>query len=61
MSITLAAYIVLFAALGLIEVWTLRAIAQEFLRQNCRKRVRAKRQEVMIASRLRRVGRVEDQ
>jgi hypothetical protein len=49
--------IALSLALGLIEVWMLKAIAQEFSRQNRRKRVRAERQEVMIARRLWKVGR----
>jgi hypothetical protein len=52
--------VALSVALGLIEVWMLKAIAQEFSRQNRRKRVRTERQEVMIARRLWRVGHMED-
>ena len=55
-SMIFAAYMALLVVLGLIEVWALRAIAQEFSRQNGRKRVRAERQEIIIARRLWRVG-----
>jgi hypothetical protein len=55
MSMIFAAYMALLVVLGLIEVWALRAIAQEFSRQNGRRRVRAERQEVIIARRLWRV------
>lgn len=55
-----AAYMTLLVALGLIEVWTLKAIAQEFSRLNYRKRIRAERQEVITARRLWSVGRTGD-
>lgn len=52
--------IALSVALGLIEVWMLKVIAQEISRQNRRKRVRAERQKVTTARRLWTVGCVED-
>lgn len=51
---TFVVYIVLLAALGITEVWTLRAIAHEFSRENFRKRARTERQDVIIARRLER-------
>ena len=60
MSMIFVVSIALSVALGLIEVWMLKAIAHEFSRQNRRKRLRTDPQELMIARRLWRVGRMED-
>ena len=56
MSIPYAGYLALLVALALTELWLLGAIAQEFLRQLHRQRVRADRQEATIARRLRSFG-----
>ena len=53
---TFALYLAVSVALALVEVWTLRAIAQEFSRQNSLKRFRSERREVTIARRLWSIG-----
>jgi hypothetical protein len=58
-SIPYAECLALSAVLALTELWLLRAIVQEFLRQLHRQRVHADRQESKIARRLRHVGGME--